>query len=376
MLFLAGATVAAAITFAVVFGENETEFNVNDGTSIRHTVRGDSSEFSLREGDLAIKANWRGKLKLDKTGDAIAYVEDFLEIEFEEDGERERLRLTKDGREVDTSYWRDGNEQEPGDETDAQVGDLVMRFLRASAFEADMRVEKILEAGGVDAVLAEIDQLSSDYAVRQYSAAISKQKTLNTEQVSALIDRLAVIEGDHDIAQALLAIADHQSLKDAATLKLLAAAEKIDSDYEKRRVLSAMTTRPLSGDAASAAIALLSSIESDHDIRVSAEGLLSQETLSDEHAAELVSVATAEIDSDHDLRLVLTAAAPRLGDNVVADAWLEAFSDLGSDYDKRVALEAAADLATSDDALLARLHEAATLIDSDYDRQRALAALK
>ena len=339
-------------------------------------MRGDSSEFSLREDDLAIKANWRGKLKLDKSGDAIAYVEDFLEIELEADGARESLRLAKDGRDIDTSYWRDGNEQEPGEETDAHISDLVMRFLRASAFEADMRVEKILEASDVDGVFAEIDRLTSDYAVRRYAAALSENKTLTTQQASALIDRLAVIEGDHDIAQALLAIADHQSIDDAATMKLLSVAEKIDSDYEKRRVLSAIAAKPLTGDAASAAIALLSTIQSDHDIRVSTEGLLAQESFSADHAAALIAAAATNIDSDHDLRLVLTAAAPRIGDSVVADAWLGGFSKLDSDYDKRVALESAAALADGDSALLARLHDAATSIDSDYDRERALAVLK
>lgn len=339
-------------------------------------MRGDSSEFSLREDGLAIKANWRGKLKLGKSGDTIAYVEDYLEIELEDDGERESVRLSRDGRDIETSYWRAGNEQEPGEETDAHIGDLVMRFLRASAFEADMRVQKILAADGVDGVLAEIDRLTSGYAVRRYGAALSENKTLDAEQISALITRLAVIEGDHDIAQALLAICDHQTFADAATLRLLDTAENIDSDYEKRRVLSAIAAQPLSDDAARAAIALTATIESDHDFRVSSESLLAMDALSAQNAANLISVAAAEIDADHDLRLVLTAAAPRLGAEIVADAWLGAFAGIGSDYDMRVALEAAASRANGDQALLARLHDAATSISSDYDRERALAALK
>lgn len=376
LLFLSGAAVAAAITFAVVFGDYESTLDADDGASIRHTVRGDSSEFSLREDGLAIKANWRGKLKLDKTGDAVAYVEDYLEIELEEDGERERLRLTKDGRDVEASYWRDGNEQAPGDETDTQIGDLVVRFLRASAFEADMRVAKILESGGVEAVFAEIEMLSSDYAVRRYAAALSEMKTLDGEQIRALIDQLDDIEGDHDIAQALLAITLHQSLNDAATLELLGVAENIDSDYEKRRVLTAIASKPLSGDAAGAAVVLLSTLQSDHDFRVSAESVLAQEKISANHVAEVITAAAGEIDSDHDLRLILTAAAPRIGAVTVADAWLYAFGNIDSDYDKRVALEAAATVASEDEALLSRLHEAATGIDSEYDRQRALAVLK
>ncbi len=376
LLFLVGAAMAAAITFAVIFGDNDTEFDVDDGVSIRHTVRGDSSEFSLREEDLAIKADWRGKLKLDKSGDAIAFVEDYLAIELEEDGARESLRLEKDGRSVEATYWRDGNEQEPGEETDARVNDLVMRFLRASAFEADMRVETILEAGGADAVLDEIDRLTSDYAVRRYSAALSKSGSLSVEQVDALIEKLMRLKGDHDIAQALSAIAEHQQIGDEATLTLLSVAGEIDSDYEKRRVVNALATRPLAGDAASEIIALLSTIDSDHDVRVSIEALLSHAEFTADHAARLIETAAQAIDSDHDLRLVLTKAAPRLKDAVVTDAWLAAFSEVDSDYDKRVALEAAAQVAADDETLKSRLRNAAQLIDSDYDRERALAALK
>ncbi len=377
-MFLAGAAIAAAITFAVIFGDSDTDFDfdVEDGTSIRHTVRGDSSEFSLREGDLAIKADWRGALKLDKTGDGVAFVEDYLEIELEKDGVRERLRLEKDGRGVETTYWRDGDELAAGEETDARVKDLVTRFLRASAFEADMRVATILEAGGVDAVFDEIDRLTSDYAIRRYTAALSKSDTLSVEQVDALIEKLARLEGDHDIAQALAAVAENQEVDDAAMLTLLAVAGNIDSDYEKRRVLTAIAARPLSGDAAAEMIALLSTIDSDHDLRISVEALLSRADIDADHTARLIEAAAREIDSDHDLRLVLTQAAARLGDAAVAEAWLAAFDDVNSDYDKRVALEAAGDAAKDNEALKAQLRSAAESIDSDYDRERALEALK
>ncbi len=339
-------------------------------------MRGDASEFSLREGDLALKADWRGKLKLDKDGNGIAFVEDYLEIELQRDGERERLRVEKDGRGVEKTYWRDDEEQEPGKETAAHIDDLVMRFLRAGAFEADMRVEKILEAGGPDAVLTEIDELTSDYAIRRYSAALSKSGALTPVQVDALIEKLGRLEGDHDIAQALAAVAEHQEIGDAAMLTLLSVAGEIGGDYEKRRVLKAIATRPLAGDAAAEAVALLSTIDSNHDIRVSAEALLTYAEFNAAQTAQLIEAVAEEIDSDHDLRLILTKAAPQLGSAVVAGAWLATLDEIDSDYDKRVALEAAAAMAENDERLRERLREAAQTIDSDYDRERALKALK
>jgi len=376
LLFLAGAAVAAAITYAVMVDGDSSAPDDEDGASVRHTIRGDSSEFALREDGLVIKANWRGKLKLAKSGDAIAYVEDFLALEIEEDGLRESLRLEKDGRSVSAAYWRDGNEQEPGAETDAHVDALIMRFLRASGFEAEMRVDKILEAGGVEAVLLEIDALSSDYAIRKYVAALSKRESLNADQTARLIDKLMRLKGDHDIARALFSIAESQDISDETMIALLTVAEEIDSDYEKRRVLTAIAARPFSAGAADQTLALLSTIKSDHDIRVSTEALLTQKEFHEAHGARLIKTAAAGIESDHDLRLILTQTTARLDDPAIADVWFEAIEAIDSDYDKRIAIEAAAGVAGENEALKARLRSAAQTISSEHDRERALKALK
>ena len=376
LLFLCGAAVAAAITFAVVTSDGDVEFEGEDATSVRHTVRGDSSEFSLREDGLTLKADWRGKLKLDKTGDDIAYVEDYLVIEIEEGDNRESLRLEKDGRGLEATYWRDGNEQEPGDETDAHVHDLILRFLRASGFEAEMRVKKIIEERGVDAALAEIDALSSDYAVRQYVAALSESESLSEENVERLIDKLLRVKGDHDIARALLSIAEHQEFTEATTAALISVSENIDSDYEKRRVLTALADRPLSDAVSEKTITLLSSIDSDHDFRVSMEALLAREDASEDQIARLLDAAAEKLENDHDLRLILTKSATHLADETVANAWLLAFDEISSDYDRRVALEAAALAASDNEALKVQLRDAAETIASEYDRERALKAFE
>ena len=376
-MFLAGAAVAAAITFAVFLGDSETEFDVeDDGSRIQHTVRGDSSEFSLKEDDLAIKAEWRGEFKLNDAGAGISVVDDFLVINLKENGVSERVRFEKDGRKVVASYWREGEEQEPGAETEARIGDVTLRFLRASAFEAEMRVARLLKRGGADAVLAEIDQLKSDYAIRRYAIALSKHETLSPEQLSILIEKLSWLNGDHDMARALQTIVDNQDVSGEAMLALLSVADEIDSDYEKRRVLAVIAKKPLPAEGAEAAVALLETIDGAYDYRVAAEALLSGAELNAEAAARIVAVAGAHIDSDHDLRLILTKAAPRLSEGPVAEAWFEAYGELSSDYDRRVAVEIAATLAGEDEALKTRLRAAAAEISSDYDRKRALEALK
>ncbi len=375
-MFLTGAAVAAAITFAVVFDDNDSSFGADDGAGVRQTIRGDSSEFSLREAGLTIKASWRGDFDLDKSGNKIAAVDEYLNIEIDEDGESEGVRFEKDGRELKTTYWRDGEEPSEGEASDEDVENLVLRFLRASAFDAEDRVDALLTAGGSDTVLEEIKELKSDYAVRRYTAALSEKAELSDQAVAELINRLMELKGNHDLARSLESVIRSQSLDGATYKSILIAAERIEGDYDKRRIITAIAAKDLDSEGFDAWSALFEDIESDHDLRVAAEALLENSDVNAEHADRLLLLSADLIGSDHDKRLVLTKASSLLADNNdVADAWLSAFEEIGSDYDKRIAIEAASKYATDDADLQTRLRAAAATIDSDHERNKALKAL-
>ena len=374
-----GALVLAS-AYAATVRDNKVEWSSNwdegEGRSIRHIVNGERSEFMLRDDGRKIKAEWRGDFELNATGDGVDKLDKKLEIEIETDGLDERLVYVRDGRDVEKSYYIDGEEQTQSDETDAAMADAFIRFLRASGVKADDRVEILLAQGGAGAVLTELDQIDGDHAVRRYVAALAEEADLTTDEIETLAEKLQNIDSDHDLRRALSAVLEHQTIPAELTPALLHAAQSVESDHDMRLLVEDFAERELNSDAVNIALGLFENIESDHDSRKAAEALFENDSLSGSQAARLLASAAGQIESDHDMRLILTETASRLSeDKEFADAWLAAFDSVQSDHDSRLALTEAAEEGEHANAFWIALIEKTTAIGSDHDQRLALQAI-
>ena len=374
-MFFCGAAIALSFTYAVIFGDSETGLvSDSDGTTSLVT-RGGTSEFSLRSDGLKMKASWKGDVSLDDTGNAIASVEDSLELRIEDEISEQEAHLEEAGRKISIRYWLDGVEQPQGDETRAAVDALTLRFFRASDIAVNERVKKLLKHGEAPAVLEEIDQLTTDHATARYIEVLTKRAKLSGDEIMALAQTASRIEKDSSLGQALNAIVENQKINDVAAAAIIEAASALESDYDKRRLTTALAGR-LPKDSVSLLITMIETIESDYDLRLIAESLAENKSLSADDMTTLLTITTEEIDSDHDMRLILEKAASHLHEASVADAWIAALANIDSDYDKRKALEAGSKYAKDNAGLKAKLRSAAEDIDGDHDREEALAALQ
>ncbi|MEO1252036.1 MAG: hypothetical protein AAFW81_06815 [Pseudomonadota bacterium] len=374
LLFVCGAVVAAALTYAVIFSGDGSGVQVDvDDEGVRHIVRGDTSEFSLTDGDRELRAEWRGDFKLDKTGDAIASLDDTMTIRLEEGDVEWELSFEEAGKKAKTVLRKDGEKLDDGEETTEKISEITLAFLRASAIKSNQRVERLIEIGGVEAALAEIDALDSEYALRRYAVALAEETALDTAQLTRLITAVSEIDGDHDLSEALQAVVEKQAVAKETGEAIAAAAQQIEGDYERRRLAAALAERVLTPETEHLALALISEIDSDHDMRVASVTFLKHEKLRQETAVQLLGVVAENIDSDHDLRRVLEAAAPRLSEPDMWTAWRGVYDAMEGDHDRRRAIEAAAE--ETNGSLADELREAARMIEDDYDRERALAAI-
>ncbi len=381
LAILAGTAVFVSAAYAVVTGDGRSggfHFTISDdddGRSVRHMTHGDQSEFSLRENGYSIKAAWSGEFMLDESGDYIRTVDDELQIEITEDGEKERA-VFEDGDGLEAVYYRNGDKQPEGEDTDKAVRALVLKFLRASGVKADERVAALLKRGDASAVLAEFDHLEGGHAKRRYTTALVEQADLTETDIIALTEALKDIESDHDLGGAIEAIVEQEDVTDNAAKALLATATSIESDHEMRQIVEAFAERPLDDAAMGLLLGLYKQIDSDHDLRVAAEALLENDAITPAQSARLLSAAARKIESDHDMRLVLTDSAEIAStDGGVAEAWFDAFDTISSSYDQRLALETLADAAEENPSLRGRYLAAVRTIDSDHERKRALEAI-
>ncbi|MEO1136732.1 MAG: hypothetical protein AAFW68_08990 [Pseudomonadota bacterium] len=374
-----GALVAGAIVLAAIYGvvysngSGSAGIAAEHGDGVRHIVSGDRGEFSLRLEDFEITANWRGDYELNSDGDDIASLERKLDIKREKNGVKERVVFDRDGDDVERIYYLDGEEQESGPETQEAIQSVLASFLGASGVKAEERVAILLRNGGPAEVINLIDEVYGDHARQRYTAELTEQADLSTEELSALLEIVKQIEGDHDLRLALSAIVENETIRADQAPLILEAANRIESDYDLRRLIESVADHPLGADALPLAIGLLTHIDSDHDLRRSGEALLEQENLTAENAAQLLETVSNKIESDHDLRLLLSEAGAFLGqDEVSSAAWIRAFGALDSDHDKRIVLAEVAELDDISTDVVIALINATTDIESNHDRRIAL----
>lgn len=374
-MFFTGAAIALSFTYAVIFGDSDTGLTVDSEGATSLVTRGGTSEFSLRNNDLRMKASWKGDINLDETGNHIESVDDTLEIRIEDENGEEEAQFESKGRKLFVRYWRDGVEQPQSDETNEAVDALTLRFFRASDIAVNERVKKLLKQGGAPSVLEEINELTSDHAIARYTEVLTKKEKLNSDEIMILARIAGRIDKDSSLGRSLTAIVEHQDINDAAANAIIEAASTLESDYDKRRLTTALSDR-LPAASAPVLIGIITTIDSDYDLRLVIESLLENNALSSDDVTVLLVTASETIDGDHDLRLVLEKAAPRLDDEAVSNAWITALAEIDSDYDQRKALEAAAQQTKGDAVLIGKLRSAAENIEGDHDREEALSALQ
>ncbi|GJL94147.1 MAG: hypothetical protein DHS20C05_05520 [Hyphococcus sp.] len=365
--------ISAAYAFSARDNNHGNSFDDDDGRTVRQTFIGDKGEFLFRDENRKIKAEWNGEFSLDEAGSSVGDLDDELEITLQENGVKERIEFEDRRSGIEVTYYRDGEEQDASEETDAAIAAGFLKFLRASGMKADERVSIILARGGNAAVLEEISVLEGGHALRAYTDAFTVQANLTAADIISLTEKLSVIESDHDLSGALETILENETLSEEAAVALINAAQSIDNDHELRQLIEAFANRPINEEAMNLVMTLFERIESDHDLRVAAQTLFENDRLNAAQTEKLLDAAADNIESDHDLRLVLTESADMiLESEALSQAWFNAYEHISSDHDQRLALEAIAEKISDNEVLLAAYRKAANEITSDYDREKAL----
>ena len=325
------------------------------------------------EDDNVVKAEWTGKFELSDDERTVKSLSRGGELELETKGDGPRRRAVfEDGKGgVEVTYWVDGDKAAMDRKGEEWVADTLLTLIRETGLNADKRVARMLKAGGVKAVLDEMDTLESDYVTRLYSTHLVKQADLKDKEVDRLIDRLARLESDYETRLALTTLLTEEKLSDKAMPKILKAAENIDSDYELRLLLTPYIDKfGVNKKTMKTLITLANRMDSDYEIRLLLSPSFEKVTLDDEMMSDLLEVAR-QIDSDYELRLLLTHAVygKELSSRNVEKLARIASEQIDSDYEARLFMGAFIEqIKQSSDAteiLISKVGD----IDSDYERR-------
>jgi len=225
----------------------------------------------------------------------------------------------------------------------AWLAKFVLDAVRQGGIDAEKRVKRLLAQRGVAGVLAEIEQISGDWAKRIYFEQLLKQGNLDSAALRDVLRQMARdISSDYEQAQLLTAVAPMLTGKEGALQPFFDAVATIKSDYERGQVL---------------------------------KKLLKLETPSSALLV-LVAASTKAITSDYERRGVLSALAKtRIQSEEVLRLLLDSATEMSSDYEKATLLVEVSNVYTGDARLKGAFLKAVETIKSDYERGRVLSVL-
>lgn len=242
------------------------------------------------------------------------------------------------------SYSVNGNAQ-PFDASARQwLSEFLLQLERTSAFAVDTRVPALLAKGGPNAVLAEIDQLQSDYARDVYFRKLLDLTTLPPNLAVKAIDQAGrEIHTDYDLAQVLLTIAQKYGLDDEGQrAAFLNASSKLNTDYEHSRVLIELLKRPN----------------------------LSPQTL------RMALDSARNIHTDYEKsRILVTLAGLGTFDERELDTYLALVGDINTDYERSRSIMALMEHQKLNPAAISTILKTAAKINTDYEKSRVLLAV-
>jgi beta-lactamase regulating signal transducer with metallopeptidase domain len=332
------------------------------------------------DGDCAYEIEARGDVKFNRDLTDIESISSggsfTLEQHIGDDTKRLVVRARDDGT-LDRNYSENGARREFDATARAWFAETLIALDRQTAFAVDQRLPAILERGGVDAVLREIELINGDYARRRYYTKLLSMRQLDRGQIKRVVDQAgAEMTSDYELAELLVALSKLDAFGDDSHASFVTAAKKIGSDYERRRALNALLNRDrLAAPTVEALLDAASTIDSDYELAELLIDVSKRYAISDQTRPTYIK-ALGSIQSDYEHRRVLSAIVtgggltPAVGRTLLEDA-----RRIASDYElaeflilmaKKGALDA-----TTRDAYFA----AANKIGSDYEHHRALTPL-
>jgi hypothetical protein len=227
------------------------------------------------------------------------------------------------------------------------------------------------------AFVAASNHLDSDYDRHRVLSVVLANRTLPDDLASAILVSAGGITSDYDLAEVLVVLIQRHPITDGMREAFFRAVNHITSDYDRHRVLATLLAQqPPAGPALVAdALASAGKISSSYDRAEVLVEVAGEYPLTESLQTPFFTAADG-IDSDYDHARVLTALTEqsKLADPVIANV-IASSRRIGSSTSRADVLVSLLQHNKLSAALRQAYAEVAKGIDSDYDKNRALAAL-
>ena len=344
--------------------------NSNDGSREMRVIIDDDQH------DLSLDAKGKIEFTADETDIASLSAGGTASLEEKRDGTTRRLELAERGGKLERRYFVDRSEQPFDAAGRAWLAALLPNLIRESGVGAEARVQRIYANGGAAAVLAEIDQIHSDYVRGLYLGLLVDKGPLSSADLDHCMRLAGSIGGDYEKHQALARIFAKQKLDAAQQLTFLQQASHISGAYELAELLTGILPR-LDNSAQVRASWLDAAVRIDGDYeRVrTLSALLEHNDPNDSELAALLRVST-KVNGAHERSELLIAIAEHAHNvDAIAPAYAQSTLEIGGDYERAQALLALIRTGKLGSAGAGAVLDATANVGGDYERSQVLIAL-
>ncbi len=259
-------------------------------------------------------------------------------------------------------------------------------FAATQKMESDHYKTEVIKEGlrtgpisleSVKILLTATGNMESDHYKTEVLTALLKQDNLTDAIVGEMINTTRSMESDHYRTVVLNKALEKQDLSAPSYQKVLESIKDIGSDHYKTEVLTRLLRKPLTPEAQTNLINIMSTFESDHYVNTIAGEMLKQQTLNDAVFQKLLETMS-NLKSDYYVSNFLEAALDR--PNLTKQnltVIIQSATNMESDhYVTEVLVHAAPKVkALNDSALKDSYRLAARKIESETYYGRALRAI-
>lgn len=240
------------------------------------------------------------------------------------------------------SYRIDGSERTFDGDARAWFREMLLQAFRRSGFMAEERVDALMETGGVEAVLRELDALHGDHPFAAYAGALVERSDLSEEETVAVLELARErVDSDHYMAQIVESFGDRRLESDRLFDAFLRASLGLESDHYRAQVLGHILERSDLGTVRVGGVLDASTeIESDHYRAGTLARALDRDSLSQAQVIE-VTRAARSIESDHyKTEFLLDLLGRHRARGPLREAILEVMETIGSSHYRSSVAEA------------------------------------
>jgi beta-lactamase regulating signal transducer with metallopeptidase domain len=348
-------------------------------TSASHNANDDQFTIRIKVGACSLRVDGEGEVTFSDNDDDVTALSrgGFFHIEERGGDVERRVEIERGTNGLERKWFVDGKERPYDAEARAWLARTLLVMFRRTGFDAENRAQRLLQKGGVEAVLQEVAFIRSDWAARQYYQVLLTQPNLDQAALLRVVRQAGrEIDSDFELAELLTTVAEHQPLEENVRLAYVEAVGSIRSDFERHRALKPVLTRQgISREMAAAMLQSAKSIGSDFELA----GLLIE--ITEAHAIDATLApaffdALASVSSDLERHRVLTAVARQAkGDQAVLDRALEASAAMRSDFELASFLSEVSTSYPPERPLPPAFLRAAATINSGFELRRALSGV-